>query len=300
MCVRRVLLPIGCCLLASAPLFAGVDPLAVSPGDASRVVLVGDACPAFSWGEVKAATGYEIVVYRVVEDGEEAEPVLRQSFDGAVSGWTPPLDRCLERGSRYAWSVRSVGRKGHSEWSRPALFEVAPGLSRGEIEQILLVLRERPSTPAYEDSGGSESRRSQAVSSAEASSRVTLSTLAASLDGHLAVSGHLEVGGSEGGRVPYGCRWRVVKTTAASVVVDCHDIGTDYYALSGGCYGPNTESNRTSCFPLDPHQLPLVRFGNGAATANYAETVRARGWWGRWEADALAGSHEVAVLCCKW
>ncbi len=60
-------------------------PVAVSPGDASKLALIGDTCPTFSWGEVDGAKSYELVVYRIGEEGEEAEPVLRQTFAGSVS-----------------------------------------------------------------------------------------------------------------------------------------------------------------------------------------------------------------------
>ena len=48
--VHRVL-PVGVCvLLAAAVVFAGSNPVAVSPGDASKLVLIADPCPTFSWG----------------------------------------------------------------------------------------------------------------------------------------------------------------------------------------------------------------------------------------------------------
>ena len=132
-------------LAAAAPSWAAVAPVAVSPGDVSKVVRVEDRCPTFSWGAVSGARGYELVVYRV---GEEAEPALRQRIGGAALGWTPPLGRCLGRGGRYAWSVRALARKGASQWSAPALFEVAVGPSRVEVETALQALRQ------YVEAGG--------------------------------------------------------------------------------------------------------------------------------------------------
>jgi hypothetical protein len=115
--------------------------VAVSPGDAAKVAQVEDRCPTFSWGEVKGATSYELVVYRLGEQGEESQPVLRQGFAGSVDGWTPALDQCLERGGRYAWSVRAIGMKEAEEWSSPNLFEVASGPSDAEFQAALAIVR---------------------------------------------------------------------------------------------------------------------------------------------------------------
>ncbi len=99
--------------------FAGVGlaseaPVAVSPGDASKLAVVEARCPTFSWGSVERAKSYELVAYRIGEEGEKADVVLRQTFPGSVDSWTPSLDLCLERGGRYAWSVRATGGLGRS------------------------------------------------------------------------------------------------------------------------------------------------------------------------------------------
>ncbi|MFQ5526389.1 MAG: hypothetical protein ACE5GX_09030 [Thermoanaerobaculia bacterium] len=116
--------------------------MAVSPGHVSRIVAVEGRCPTFSWGAVPGATGYELVVYRVSEEGEEAEAVLSQPITGSALGWTPALNHCLERGRRYAWSVRAVGREEASDWSPPSFFRVASGPSAAELEEALGVVRE--------------------------------------------------------------------------------------------------------------------------------------------------------------
>ncbi len=126
-------------LLVAAALFGGPQPVAVSPG-APTGALIGDACPAFSWGAVEGAKTYELVVYRVGEEGEEL-PVLRETLPGSASSWTPSLARCLKRGAQYAWSVRAVGRKGPSRWSSPSLFSVASGPSQLELEEAFAVVR---------------------------------------------------------------------------------------------------------------------------------------------------------------
>ena len=139
MAVRRVV-EIGFGgLLVAAALFGGSQPVPVSPGT-PRGSLIGDACPAFSWGAVEGANTYELVAYRVGEEGEEL-PVLRETLPGSASSWTPSLARCLERGAQYAWSVRAVGRKGASQWSSPSLFTVASGPSQLEFEEAFAVVR---------------------------------------------------------------------------------------------------------------------------------------------------------------
>ncbi len=121
---------------------AAERPVAVSPGSASTVALIGDGCPTFSWGAADGAKSYELVVYRLAEEGEEAQPVLSETLAGSASSWTPSLDRCLERGGRYAWSVRAVGGKEASEWSAPSLFEVASGPSEAEFGEALEIVRQ--------------------------------------------------------------------------------------------------------------------------------------------------------------
>lgn len=125
-------------VLCSAALAADV-PMAVSPGSPTGA-LVESRCPTFSWGEVEGARSYELVVYRLGK-GEEAKPILRHTFAGPVNSWTPSLDRCLERGDQYAWSVRAEGRNSPGAWSEARLFEIAVGPSVVEVEQALATLR---------------------------------------------------------------------------------------------------------------------------------------------------------------
>lgn len=133
------LLFVGIILVSQVAVSAAEISVAVSPGSAAGS-LIGDSCPTFSWGAVPGAKSYELVVYRVEDDNEEAKPALRQRISGTALGWTPSLDRCLERGAQYAWSVRAVGRKEPSEWSAPSLFEVAAGPSEEEFEAALKVV----------------------------------------------------------------------------------------------------------------------------------------------------------------
>jgi hypothetical protein len=134
-------IPVLALLALAGAALAAEAPVAVSPGHASKLARVEARCPTFSWGEVEGAKSYELVVYRVGERGEQAEPLLRQSFPGSVESWTPSLDSCLERGGQYAWSVRAVGGRDASEWSSPSLFDVAPGPSEAEFEEAVAVVR---------------------------------------------------------------------------------------------------------------------------------------------------------------
>jgi len=115
-------------------------PVTVSPGSATGL-LIGETCPTFSWGAMAGAKGYELVAYQLRGKGEEARPVLQQRVSGSALSWTPSLDRCLERGGRYAWSVRAVNAEGESGWSQPSLFEVASVPTEMEFEEALQVVR---------------------------------------------------------------------------------------------------------------------------------------------------------------
>lgn len=127
---------------SAAVAFAAERPVAVSPGSAKGVSQVELRCPTFNWAGVAGTRSYELVVYAVGEEDEQAEQVLRQTVPGTATGWTPSLDACLERGGRYAWSVRAVGGKAASEWSQLSLFAVVAGPSEEEVEEALRVVRQ--------------------------------------------------------------------------------------------------------------------------------------------------------------
>jgi hypothetical protein len=157
MAIRRIWLPATALLLGSssagmaaeAPVGTAVEaPTAVSPGDTAKPAVVESRCPTFSWGAVAETESYELALYRL---GDEAAPVpvpvpmpervLRETVSGSASSWTPSLDRCLDRGSRYAWSVRAMGQGVASEWSNPSLFEVAARPSEVEFKEALEFVR---------------------------------------------------------------------------------------------------------------------------------------------------------------
>lgn len=122
---------------------AGDAPIAVSPGHPSRLVALEGRCPTFSWGEVRGVKAYELAVFRI-EMGETGDirRVIRELVDGGALSWTPSADRCLERGRAYAWMVRTVGRRGVSEWSEPKLMQVGSGPASRAVERAISILRE--------------------------------------------------------------------------------------------------------------------------------------------------------------
>lgn len=112
---------------ASASPSGGAVP--VSPGAVERSTPAASACPTFSWTAVEGAAGYELAVFLVTREHDEEtiarRPSLQQSLPAGATSWTPPADRCLDPGGRYAWSVRAHGAD--AEWSEAARFEIVGG-----------------------------------------------------------------------------------------------------------------------------------------------------------------------------
>ena len=151
--MKRLLL-IGLTICVFLPASATGDvpesPFPVSPGSTSTVLFVETPCPTFSWGGVSDATAYELVVYRVDADSRSTEPVGRWRFPGLVGSWTPSAEECLERNTRYAWSVRALRGDGESIWSEANVFRVRAEPSIQEVRQALALLSdflERGSAP---------------------------------------------------------------------------------------------------------------------------------------------------------
>jgi len=87
--------------------------------------MAASTCPTFHWGAIANAERFELVVYDLdaleqeaagaqgegavdAGGGDVPEPLaLGLELPGSVTGWTPPLDRCLPAGGRWAWSVRA-------------------------------------------------------------------------------------------------------------------------------------------------------------------------------------------------
>lgn len=140
--VRGVVPSAVCGVLAATVVFAGSGPVTVSPGDASELVSVRDICPTFSWGGVDGASSYELIIYRLGIEGQVAKRVYTRRIPAAALAWTPSLDRCLEWGGRYAWSVRAHMVDGPTAWAEPSLFRVPPTSVVGRSETVPGVNRE--------------------------------------------------------------------------------------------------------------------------------------------------------------
>jgi hypothetical protein len=114
--------------------------------------MISQSCPTFSWEGAGGAAWLDLAVYQLDEVDSDAEPglgsarlrpLIERRLPGGATGWTPALDLCLERGGKYAWSVRAGGPDGVGEWASPSLFELAPSPTREDVEEALRVLRER-------------------------------------------------------------------------------------------------------------------------------------------------------------
>lgn len=104
---------------------AVAPPVAKSPGSSTgALVLIGDPCPRFHWESTEDAESYELVVYGIAEDIEDAQVVFRESVPGSESSWAPEVGSCLDRGNLYAWSVRGSRGGLTTDWSEPSFFEV--------------------------------------------------------------------------------------------------------------------------------------------------------------------------------
>lgn len=91
---------------------SAASPRPVSPGTPDAMSRAASPCPTFSWTFDPAAGVIELAVYRLDAPDqdtppEQAPPVLEESLPAGAVSWTPPADRCLEQGGRYAWFVRS-------------------------------------------------------------------------------------------------------------------------------------------------------------------------------------------------
>ena len=158
---------VGVCLV-SVPLLGDSErPSAVSPGSATVSRQLASSCPTFSWGGVTDASGYELVIYRVAENGE-LQTVREAKLPRGATSWTPSAAECPDSGSRFAWAVRALGKRGAGRpWSEALLFETAGPPTDDEVRQAMLVLRRyreaqsKESLPAEDGAPLPDGRREQ-------------------------------------------------------------------------------------------------------------------------------------------
>lgn len=133
-------------LLATAAVAAPRVPVPVSPGAEAGVTLISQSCPTFSWESASGASWVDLVVYGLPEQaGLEAgseRPLIERRLPGGATAWTPPLVMCLEKGGRYAWSIRAGRDDKAGEWAAPSLFELTSRPTVEEVEAALRVLRD--------------------------------------------------------------------------------------------------------------------------------------------------------------
>ena len=140
--MKHGILRVGACLTLLSVSVEAQSPIPVSPGGKIRIGSVAEPCPTFLWTVPEALGSVELVVYEVPRETDQGDvtPVLSVTLPGSAHGWTPSLDGCLERGRRYAWSVRPETDSGPGAWSEARLFEVDDAPSIGEVEEALRVL----------------------------------------------------------------------------------------------------------------------------------------------------------------
>ncbi len=129
--------------LALFPALAGADsgtgPRGVSPGQAHTATTLSNSCPTFSWSGIENAGGYDLILYRVAENGT-LESSLQTQVPGGATSWSPAADQCPASDAQYAWAVRAKGAKGNGPWSEPLFFATAGMPSDDEVRQALAVL----------------------------------------------------------------------------------------------------------------------------------------------------------------
>jgi len=140
-------------LLVVLGIAAQVVPVAVSPGRARGVAVVGELCPTFSWTSVDWAVGYRIEVFEAlgvaaVSYEQMASsgtiPVLTKEIEGRGLSWTPSSEEGLPTGGMYVWYVEAMSPSGPGMWSSGRVFIVSAVAAGTETEaHVTKVLREK-------------------------------------------------------------------------------------------------------------------------------------------------------------
>ncbi len=126
--------------MALATCLDAQTPIAVSPGAAGAAEALGTSCPTFSWSGVPGATGYELLLYRVGDNGSLGV-ALQRRVPGDARAWTPSASTCPEPGYQYAWVVRASAGEEAGAWSEPLLFDAPSSPTADEVRRALETLR---------------------------------------------------------------------------------------------------------------------------------------------------------------
>jgi hypothetical protein len=141
---------------------AGEGPLAVSPGSQTAASAAAVSCPTFSWSAADDAMAYELVVYRVKDNGE-LEAVLEAHAPRGATSWTPSARECPGAGQQFAWAIRSSGGARVGAWSEVLHFETPGRPTDDEVRDALQVLRRFQQASATEKAAGSAHAASQSA-----------------------------------------------------------------------------------------------------------------------------------------
>ncbi len=218
-----------------APARFAAAPVPVSPGEASGLVTVPSACPTFSWVGPADARGYELVVLPTDAQGSRAtaEPALRQVLPAGAGSWTPPLERCLAAGERYAWLVRAQIRGGTTAWSEPRLFQVAAGPSEADLMGALEVVRRYLGTARV----GEQRFGTNNVAIGRLAG---LATTTSSNNIHI---GHVGVA-ADGNKIRIGTPGTQTETLIAGIFDNTSNLGSAVLVNLNGDLGTTTSSRR--------------------------------------------------------
>jgi len=151
---KKTLVCFGLLVLLAVLSFADqVVPVAVSPGKAKGVAVVGELCPTFSWTSVDWAIGYRVAVFEALGvaavsyeqmASSGTTPVLTKEIEGRGLSWTPSSEEGLPGGGMYVWYVEAISPSGPGAWSSGRVFIVS-GEAGGVAteERVTKVLREK-------------------------------------------------------------------------------------------------------------------------------------------------------------
>lgn len=260
-------------LVAAGSAFASETvPVAVSPAGDSGFAVVEARCPTFSWTSVPNREGYELAVYRVtggdLADGNltvDEPAALTVRLPGAANSWTPTVERCLQHGERYAWSIRPLGNGKEADWSRPSLFEVAATTASADLTEAVAALRrELVAADAAPRSSGSvvapASARVPSATSAAAPSTPNVTTFDVDGSGNVVANSFTGSGAALTG---------VVAATASALAANPGDcsagnspLGVTASGAAEGCFDVATQAELNTHKSSTDHDARYALLGH--------------------------------------